>query len=64
MDRSTEQYTIHHTECLRLLASLAEELAHHAASQAKEPQNWGFVGDITALEAALSDAVLWIRDAE
>jgi hypothetical protein len=39
-------YAERHTECQDLLKRIASRLAEHQKSQAQEPANWGYAGDL------------------
>jgi hypothetical protein len=54
MQRTTETakqsaaacYAERHAECQDLLKRIASRLAEHRKSQAQEPANWGYAGDL------------------
>ena len=55
--KSAAAYAAQRTEIARLLQKLDTELAAHAAEQARKPDHWGYVGDLTRIAELLSEAV-------
>ena len=43
---AAETYAARHAECAALLERITSRLEQHKASQAQEPANWGYAGDL------------------
>ncbi|RSZ35064.1 MULTISPECIES: hypothetical protein [unclassified Variovorax] len=54
---ATEAYKIRSANITVLLAQLLDQKRLHAERAAKEPQHWGFAGDLAELEAAMRRAI-------
>lgn len=50
-------YKIRSANITILLAQLLDQQRQHAERAAKEPQHWGFAGDLAALETAMRRAI-------
>ena len=57
MMKSAAAYATQRAEIARLLQELDTQLAAHAAEQARKPDHWGYVGDLTHIAELLSEAV-------
>ena len=57
MLKSAAAYAAQRAEIARLLQKIDTELAAHAAEQARKPDHWGYVGDLTRIAELLSEAV-------
>lgn len=52
---ANDTYAAKVAEARKLLAQIAEKIDRHAAEQAKDRGNWGYVGDMGAIVRELSE---------
>jgi hypothetical protein len=57
---AAEAYKARRSDVERLLDMLREEVAHHAEYAAKEPRDWGFVGDLGHVRDLLVEALAFL----
>ena len=50
---AAEAYAVRASSIAAKLAALQAQLAAHAAKEAKDPTNWGLVGDLSHVDGAL-----------
>ena len=67
MPRTTKQtaaacYAERHTECQDLLKRIASRLEQHKKEQAKDPANWGYVGDLGRVTEELAYVLASLGD--
>jgi hypothetical protein len=55
-------YAERHAECQNLLKRIASRLAEHRKSQAREPANWGYAGDLGRITEQLAHVLADLGD--
>ena len=59
---AAETYAARHAECVDLLKRIASRLEQHKASQAQEPANWGYAGDLGRVTEELAYVLASLGD--
>ena len=59
---ATECYAARYTESHDLLKRIASRLEQHKASQAQEPANWGYAGDLGRVTEELAYVLAALGD--
>lgn len=59
---ATECYAARYTESHDLLKRIASHLEQHKASQAQEPANWGYAGDLGRVTEELAYVLATLGD--